>query len=147
MSGLFTFPAVAVRFFSKVRVEESGCWVWTAATSSNGYGKFGIGPRVLLTHRVSFELLRGPIPLGMQLDHVCRVKTCVNPAHLEPVTTQENTRRYRETVTHCARGHAFSGENVFLRNCGRYLKRCCRICQRQSGRDSYVRQKAKEAAQ
>jgi hypothetical protein len=80
---------------AKVEVSESGCWLWTGAIQSRGYGSTCIGEsRSALAHRVAYTLLVGPIPDGMTIDHRCEVKRCVNPTHLEPVTRAENLRRH-----------------------------------------------------
>lgn len=81
------------RFWMKVN-KTSTCWLWTAATQQKGYGIFGVGTgRTTPAHRYSYELHVGPIPEGMQIDHLCRVRSCVNPAHLEVVTPLQNVRR------------------------------------------------------
>jgi HNH endonuclease len=86
-----------LRFFRKVQYDgETGCWLWQGALHSAGYGFLSVGGRNQLAHRVAYRLFVGPIPDGLELDHLCRVKHCVNPAHLEPVTTAENLRRGRE---------------------------------------------------
>lgn len=85
-----------VRFWSKVAVDDSGCWIWTAG-KVQGYGKLKVSGRHWRAHRYSWEMLVGPIPDGLELDHLCRVIACVNPAHLEPVTHRENLRRGRRT--------------------------------------------------
>jgi hypothetical protein len=83
--------------------------------------------RPLAAYRVAYILLVGPIPEGLQLDHLCRVASCVNPAHLEPVTQQENIRRQLAAITHCPKGHEYTPENTgHDRHGGRY----CRICSR-----------------
>lgn len=69
------------------------CWVWCARTNRNGYGRLRVGGRELMAHRLAYEALVGPIPEGLVLDHLCRVRLCINPAHLEPVTVRENTLR------------------------------------------------------
>lgn len=80
----------AERFWAKVdKSGPSGCWFWTASKTQSGYGMFhGKG-----AHRYAYELLVGPVPTGFQLDHLCRVKHCVNPDHLEPVTPRKNRGR------------------------------------------------------
>jgi len=111
------------RFWAKVeRPTDDGCWPWTACLN-RGYGQFCVGGgRRVCAHRFSYELLGGPIPDGLTIDHLCRVKHCVNPAHLEPVTARENTRRGRKT--HCKRGHEFTTENTFRSAKGRECRQC-----------------------
>lgn len=130
-------PTLEERFWSKVDKTET-CWLWTGGT--NGvYGRMtiktnGVGSTVY-AHRLAWELTRGPIPDGHHIDHLCRVTTCVNPDHLEPVTPQENTQRgysipirvsRARDLTHCPKGHPYSGDNVRHYN-GR---RICRACDR-----------------
>jgi hypothetical protein len=80
------------RFWSKVLISD-GCWVWTGTTDKDGYGVLGVDGRFVRAHRFAYELLVGPIPEGLELDHLCFNRPCVNPGDLEPVTTQENLRR------------------------------------------------------
>lgn len=129
-------PTYADRFWS--RVDRSGnCWLWTS-TVSNGYGAMVItadGKSInYLAHRIAFTWMRGPIPNGMVLDHLCRNTLCVNPAHLEVVTSVENTRRgfspfaVKARQTHCKRGHEFTPENTYVRKNGtRWCNECRRI--------------------
>src|SRR5690348_9305170 len=96
-----------VQFFSSDRVahlwarvdrdDGDGCWLWRGA-KSKGYGQARIDGRVYYVHRLLFEAERGPVPEGLELDHLCRVRWCVRPSHLEPVTPAENTRRMRAAV-------------------------------------------------
>ena len=139
MSGLFTMPAVAVRFFSRVRVEESGCWVWTGAKNSGGYGTVNVAGRTCRAHRFAFEFCRGPIAGDLSLDHLCRIKACVNPDHLEPVTHQENMRRHFATVTHCVHGHLYDSGNTRFKKTRGYKQRACLRCERQAARERYAR--------
>lgn len=91
-------PTIWVRLFSKVSVHPCGCWIWTGARNADGYGVIRVGGRgssPALAHRTAFELLVGPIPDGRELDHVCRVRACVNPTprHLETVDHRTNIVR------------------------------------------------------
>lgn len=91
------------RFWDKVNKQgDGGCWLWTGATA-NGYGYFRLGCKVVPAHRVAYVWLRGDIPDGMDLDHLCRCRCCVNPSHLEPVSRSENTKRGRTGKTHFTR--------------------------------------------
>lgn len=124
---------------SRVEPEpNSGCWLWMGALNNYGYGQIedrrsGVRPMV---HRVVYEAERGPIPAGLQLDHLCRVRNCVNPAHLEPVTHRENQ----------VRGHGFVGKNVRRTHClyGHPLDmvdkrgwRRCRTCHLRQSADAW----------
>lgn len=93
---------------------NSGCWLWTMATTNAGYAEIGDKYKMFYGHRVAYEMLVGPIPDGLEPDHLCRVRCCVNPDHLELVTHAENMRRGKEAGTmgrkrrtHCARGHKY----------------------------------------
>lgn len=95
-----------------------------------------------VVHRIAYELLVGPIPDGLQLDHLCRVRNCVNPDHLEPVTGQENMRRgYFGTKTHCPNGHAYDEANTYIFSNTRGRHRQCRTCTNQRTRDLYYRKR------
>jgi len=91
-----------------------------------GYGTIVVARRTIRAHRASYEAFVGPIPDGLDLDHLCRNKPCINPAHLEPVTRAENLRRhYALTVTACPHGHAYDHANTYVGPDG---KRRCRSC-------------------
>jgi hypothetical protein len=114
------------------------CWLWVGTRHhKTGHGKFWLNNRTMQAHRVAYELLVGPIPDGLTLDHLCRVRACVNPAHLEPVTLEENVARglASPTKTHCVHGHEFTKENT------RHAqgRRHCRACDRRRQRESKAR--------
>lgn len=120
------------KFMLKVRKEPSGCWIWTRAINAYGYGKLKYNNKHTSSHRVAYQELVGPIPAGLQLDHLCRNRACCNPAHLEPVTCRENLLR-GDTLqakniakTHCHRGHAYSAENTYRYPDGRRRCIACR---------------------
>lgn len=120
------------RFWEKV--DKSGeCWMWTAYIGGDGYGQFGLNGKVERAHRVAYEMGIGPIPQGMQIDHLCRVRACVNPNHLEPVTQRENILRGESPSAKCARvmrcpqGHQYSDTNTARYSDRRYCKECIRI--------------------
>lgn len=110
----------------------TGCWNWQAAIS-RGYGYIAVDRRGRVAHRVMYELLVGKVPDGTELDHLCRNRRCVNPAHLEPVSHRVNVWRgaglaaANARATHCIRGHAFDEANTRIRANG---SRYCRACER-----------------
>ena len=119
-------------------IQENGCWDWIGCKDRGGYSGIRFGPnRNRSAHVHMYEKMVGPIPGGMQLDHLCRNRVCVNPAHLEPVTPRDNVLRstaqsaVNATKTHCVNGHPFSGDNLSTREAGR---RRCITCQRQAER-------------
>ena len=144
--------SILERFEAKYIPEPNcGCWLWTASLDGKGYGQFQIGTRaaqkLVRAHRFAYEQAKGPIPKGLDLDHKCRVRSCVNPDHLEPVTRSENLRRgvgptltkvRRAAQTHCKRGHPLDGWNG--------SSRFCKICRahsiRQWGIDNRERREA-----
>lgn len=175
---------IAGRFWAKTRIATdcacrlcatttepaAKCIVWTGAVKGKGYGGFWDGTRVRRAHRFSYELVVGPIPEGLQLDHLCRVRLCVNPAHLEAVKYEENQRRGLHGVlrgitrgarqqramrprppqvpaTHCQQGHEMTPENTYLQPPSKTRpggRRRCRTCRRAQRR--LDRQRARSAA-
>ena len=118
------------------RIDRSGdCWLWQGALS-DGYGHVSVDGRGVGVHRVVYEALIAPIPDGLQIDHLCRVRHCVNPDHLEVVTAAENVKRgsvgdNNRDKTHCPQGHPYTGDNLYLNPQG---KRECRECGRKQWR-------------
>lgn len=147
-------PADVVRLMSKVTT-GSGCWDWTGSFSPLGYARFSTtnGPRA--AHRLVYEVFHGPVPPELDLDHLCSNRGCVNPAHLEPVSHQENLMRGDTIVarqaaqTHCVNGHEFTPENTRIRPYSG--GRACRACDRKRVLANYHKKRAlsdtQEAAQ
>lgn len=134
-SGSRTRLAPKDRLLAKLEYPDGvmGCWLWTGATNPRGYGHMGGSDRqTVYVHRVAYEVWVGQIPDGLQLDHLCRVKICVNPLHLELVTGRENMLRgvpFRPAnipKTHCPQGHPYNSDNTYVGKGGR--QRQCRIC-------------------
>lgn len=96
------------------REDLGECIVWLGGHTEKGYGFLMVGGKKLRAHRVAYELARGPVPGGLEIDHLCRVRNCINPAHLEPVTSVENKNRGLRSplATHCPNGHEYSAGNL-----------------------------------
>lgn len=125
----------------------SPCWIWTKAKDKDGYGKMKAGGKSKRVHRFVWEQNEGPITDGLTLDHLCFVKACCNPRHLEPVPGPVNTARSYVgyvRVTHCPKGHQYTPENtkVSMVGKGRYLSRACRHCLRVKAKAYYRNKKA-----
>ncbi|MDG4798960.1 HNH endonuclease signature motif containing protein [Micromonospora sp. WMMD980] len=116
---------------------DDECWLWHRAKDPFGYGRIWHDGGMRLAHRVMFELHRGPVPEGLVLDHLCRVTSCVNPAHLEPVAHAVNVRRgnsgrAQAARTHCPRGHEYTEDNTHI---GKSGSRFCRTCDKSRSQD------------
>jgi hypothetical protein len=113
------------RLLGKIIRNDGGCWVWTGTTTAAGYGQMSVLGRRQYTHRISYELFVGAIPEGLSIDHLCRVRACCNPEHLEAVTHAVNVGRgERPTRTHCLHGHELSGYNLVIAKKGRLCRQC-----------------------
>ena len=130
------------RFWSKVdRDGPNGCFVWSGGLV-HGYGQFKTGGVQYIAHRWIYLQTRGPIQDGLQLDHLCRNRACVNPDHMEPVTNRENVLRgvgipaINAKKTHCKNGHPFEGDNIYVRvRPGARSGRECRTCKNEKKRN------------
>jgi hypothetical protein len=122
------------RLLSKTKIVD-GCIEFTGSVQTGGYGQMGIKGRPYLTHKLAYEWLIGEVPSGLELDHICRNKKCLNTEHLEPVTHSENLIRRglkgkkinKPERTHCRRGHRLTVENIYMRKNG--VKQC-QICRK-----------------
>ena len=125
---------VEERFWAKVN-KTKNCWLWTGHLTWDGYGGFWLGKTEVRAHRYAYELLVGPIPEGLTLDHLCRNRPCVHPLHLEPVTVQINTLRVNGLAAKearracCPRGHPYNLFNTYRTPSGH---RVCRTCRNQA---------------
>lgn len=139
IQGFVTIPAEE-RFWSKVEKTDT-CWLWQAGLSPRGYGKFTVGHKDWRAHRFAYELLVGPIGEGLTIDHLCLVKNCVNPAHMEVVTLSVNVKRglvsggHRSSMkTHCPKGHPYEGANLIVAKGGGRRCHACLIAKGQKTR-------------
>lgn len=119
-----------------INKKTSECWLWVGAISANGYGNY----KNQGAHRVMYKLIKGAIESGMEIDHLCRVRNCVNPEHLEVVTHSENQFRavpyrtnngggdYQKAKTHCPNGHEYNEKNTYIRP--DFNWRRCKVCRR-----------------
>ena len=133
------------RFWSKVNESPTGCWIWTAAHTADGYANLKVDGKAIRAHRFAYQALVGSIPDGLDIDHLCRVRDCVNPCHMQPVTRRVNTLRgvgwtaQQAAKTHCIRGHEFNDQNTYL---VRGRNRSCRKCNALSQRKVALKKKS-----
>lgn len=128
-----------LRVRRKIRFEQvkdcpvlGPCWIWTGARFEHrgGYGAVGYEGRTWRVHRLTYTLLAGPIPPGLELDHLCRNRACCNPGHLEPVVHAVNLERGAtgRRKSHCVNGHALVGDTLFVRQRKEGERWECRTC-------------------
>jgi hypothetical protein len=153
VATVFNVADLPERFQRRILIRDDGCWEWTGQRKKiGGYGLVSWNGRTAKAHRAVFGLLVGQVPPDLpELDHTCHRpeicaagdacphRPCVNPAHLEPVTSAENMRRARlnhrgRQVTHCPQGHAYDEKNTLLRRGANGLRRDCRACSRERNR-------------
>lgn len=141
-TGRFVGPSETAeqRFWKKVHKTDS-CWIWTAAKNSRGYGSFWDGERLTCAHRFSYEIAKGMIDSRLELDHLCRNPSCVNPDHLEPVDHRMNMQRgitglksgaQQRAKTHCPQGHPYDETNTYINPTtgARHCKICKSSCKK-----------------
>ena len=115
---------------------DAPCWLWQSHVGVTGYGQKRFRGTMWKAHRYMWTVMRGPIPKGMQIDHLCRIRHCVNPQHMEVVTQHENWLRgeactvQNKRKTHCKYGHEFTPENTYYRTGKRGPHRVCIQCNR-----------------
>lgn len=125
------------RFENKLKLTPSGCLEFTGAKTAGGYGHFNVGNKMQSAHRFNWERLKGPVPSGLVLDHLCRNRSCVNVNHLRPCTNRENIiapgslhNKTKREKSQCPKGHQYCHENTYRYKGGRH----CRKCHRESER-------------
>lgn len=147
---LATNPNRYQKFFDRVEFTDS-CWLWVGPKLPNGYGRVSWMGKLTLTHRIAYEMLVGPIPSGLTIDHLCRVRACLRPDHLEPVALYINVMRglnptaINKRKTHCPRGHLLTPGNL-VPSVAKRGARSCLACSRINARVSPEKRRERYAA-
>lgn len=120
---------------------NTGCWLWTGAINGSGYGQLFMNGRLMQAHEFSYSMKNGPVADGLELDHLCRTRLCVNPDHVEPVSHHENMLRRAATVTHCKYGHPYVEGSFFLKKRKNRpgIARRCKQCHNRMEREKRAR--------
>jgi len=147
ITGRMVVENVYERFFRFIEF-RNGCWLWTGFIAPNGYGDFWYEGHSCHAHTSSYRLFRGEIPAGRQIDHLCKVRRCVKPDHMEVVTPRENLMRAETNAainvakTQCIWGHPLSGENLYLhKDKDDHMHRRCKVCYARRDRERKQRKK------
>ncbi len=123
------------RFLVKIEKQPGpdGCWLWTARVNDDGYGEFRAFAKNVKAHFYSFVIYKGPVPQGLEIDHECKRRNCVNPRHLRAIPHAKNVIRgeehYKRQQTHCQRGHEFTAANTGYNREKRYCRACSNAAQ------------------
>jgi len=132
-----------MRFWSKVDKQFLGCWLWSSTVGKKGYASFRAQGKTSTAHRFIYQVFNGPVGKDSHVDHLCRVRHCVNPSHLEAVSLHENVvvrgqglSAENSRKTHCKNGHEFTGKNLSVVNGGRRCVTCLNKKQREKWRDN-----------
>lgn len=133
------------RFWTKIEVQQNGCWDWLGS-KWQGYGQIWVQGGLVKAHRYSYETYIGQISDGLEIDHLCQNPSCVNPFHLQPVTHLENLRRgntryhlgnWQKGKTHCPQGHPYNEANTIMHANKTHVSRQCRICNKLRCKEYY----------
>lgn len=135
-------------WFNTTIIDEEQCWIWKGRPTGSGYGSLRVDGKSVPAHRFGYTMLVGPIPKGLQIDHLCRNRMCVNPLHLEPVTSKENTHRgmgpagIAFRMKNCKNGHPLVDDNLYInpttgkRRCRKCNKAVCKSWKEANNLDS-----------